>query len=172
MQQKFPRLFEMDDKRSSHIINRHNRMHKLILKRYDCPNHTLLLPDLALHQLIAMSAHNLTVLPKKKPLCDIVPIDMQRPHPSTCNKKVLIFKQAELDEKENKFSDLKTCKSLLNPKISTLRKAVPIFNNKKQRVRYNTQSIHSLWDITDRNVTDALKVVKNEDFELRPWGSD
>jgi hypothetical protein len=119
-----------------------------------------------------MSAHNLAVLPKKKPLCDTLPIDMQRPHPSPCNKKVLIFKQTEAEEKENKFADLKTCKSLLNPKINNLRKVVPIFSNKKSRTRYNTQSIHSLWDITDRNVTDSIKMPKNEDFELRPWGND
>lgn len=94
MQEKLPRLFELDGKRNSHIINRH-RMRKLLLKRYDHINHSLPLPDLALHQLIAMSVHNLTVLPKKKPLCDSVQINIQRNHPSVCNKNVLIFKQAD-----------------------------------------------------------------------------
>jgi hypothetical protein len=111
-----------------------------------------------------MSVHNLAVLPKKKPLCDSVPIDVQRHHPSICNKKVLIFKHTDFEEKENKFGDLKTCKSLLNPKMSPKKKLISIFNPKRSRTRYNTESIHSLWDITDRNVTDPLKRSKNEDF--------
>jgi hypothetical protein len=76
-----------------------------------------------------MSVHNLTVLPKKKALCDAA-------QPSPCNKKVLIFHQRAFNAKENEIADLKTCKSLLNPKVGTPKRVLSFFSNKKQQNRY------------------------------------
>lgn len=163
MQEKLPRVMHIDGKCSSHLINR-NRLRKLIHKKYDSINHSLPLPDIALHQLIAMSVHNLTVLPKKKALCEVIQREPQIAHPSARNKKVLIFNQRPFEVKDNEIADLKTCKSLLNPKVGTAKRVMTLFSSKKQPSRYANQSIQSLWDITDRNATEPLKLPKNEDF--------
>jgi hypothetical protein len=68
MQEKLPKLIYIDGKHNGHTINQ-NRLRKLINKKYDCVNNSLPLPDFSLHQIIATSVHNLTVLPRKKTLC-------------------------------------------------------------------------------------------------------
>ena len=79
--------------------------------------------------------------------------------PHAVNKKVVIFNQNL--GKENEIVDLKTCKSLLNHKVSNPKKILQIFRNKKAHNRYNQHSIDYLCEITDRNITDTLKLPKN-----------
>lgn len=174
-QRRLPSVSRPDEKPSSQLTyNRHRLRHALIHKKYDFISHSLPLPDLALHHLIAMSAHNISLFPKKKTLSEVPRQHSLLIPPQISNKKVFILDKRAFQAKENQVTDLKTCKSLLNTKGRTPKKLSYLFTRRRQKSsQHSDETVNSLCEITgEQSFTDPLKRRQSEDFELLPWGNN
>lgn len=138
----------------------------LINKKYDWVNQSWLDPQgSAIHQYLKINLTNKVAVFRQRQLTENSVTLNECPQFCKQNKKVLILNHSKPVERPQE--DLRTCKSLLNTKLTREVKRTCHLELPRRERRH--QEHRSLCDLEDRQRSENVSKCKREEFELRPW---